>query len=121
VREKAVKFSRRLFRFSRKHSKDWANRAEGLKARLAQLKGSEPVDDQTLVSRIRTELGRLVEHPRRMLVESDHGNIHLSGDCLSGEVEAVADKISEIHGVKHLKSDLHPSSSFRPGETQYLH
>src|SRR5215469_17518540 len=77
ARERGGSVLRRASRKVSKLASDVQNRTRGL---LAQVRHShEPVDDDVLISRVRTRLGRLVEHPHQVDVIARGGVVVLSG------------------------------------------
>jgi uncharacterized membrane protein len=95
-----------------KARRDAANRTRGTGCAIAGVFRKRPADDQVLVDRVRTRLGRLVSHPHAIDVTARDGTVTLKGDVLRSEFEALVRRIGFVRGVKHVEQELrvHDSS-----------
>ncbi len=92
--------------------RDLRGRARGLVARArAALRRSQPVDDEVLLERVRSQLGRCASHPRAIEVEVSEGHVCLSGPIFTSELNAILRCVRRISGVRGVESqlDLHDS------------
>jgi len=65
-----------------------------------------PVDDDQLLERIRSRLGRLVEHPRAVEVAVRDGHVVLSGRASAVEIEHLTDAVSAMQGVEDVDNRM---------------
>ena len=93
---------------------DLENRATGVAARARTLAGTtspEPVDDNLLIRRVRSKLGRFVSHPGSVQVLAHNGRVILRGPILATEVAGLLRAVASVPGVvgidRHL--DVHES------------
>lgn len=104
--------------FARAKSKQALDHAQGLIARTKSSLSSAPVDDGQLHGRIRSKLGRLIDHPGRISIEVSDGNVTLSGSATPEEIGDLTDALSRVHGVQHVENRL---SSTRPAHESFVH
>jgi len=127
IRDKAVKAGRKTRDVAEATWRDLNNRITGLQARSRAFMHDRPVDDETLVARARTALGRAASHPRAISVTAADGFVTLTGDALELEVGSIVSAVGYVRGVKgvHNYITAHPSAdgvpslqgdSDRPGE-----
>lgn len=90
---------------------DMSNRALGIVAATRGRLGREPVDDTTLVERVRAGLGRFCSHPRAIDVYADDGDITLRGPILADEMNDLLAMVASVRGVESLTSELEPHES----------
>ena len=64
-------------------SSDLQNRAKGVRAAVEHLFTGETPDDQILVARVRSKIGRVVSHPSSLEVSVDNGVVTLRGDLVT--------------------------------------
>jgi osmotically-inducible protein OsmY len=93
-------------------SRDLAHRASGAAARLRRALRREQVDDAVLVERVRSRLGRIVEHPHAVNVTARDGVVALRGSMQKAEVKRLLRAIGRIRGVREVVSEL---SDYRYG------
>lgn len=114
--------------------RDLANRASGVFHELSHVGSGETVSDEVLSERIRSKIGRLVEHPRSVAVSTNGGSVVLTGPVFSDEVQRLVHGVRRIRGVRHVANQLevhdrdtenvpglqgsasHPVKSSTPGE-----
>jgi uncharacterized membrane protein len=87
-------------------SRDLMHRVEGVAAKGKQYFKREEVDDDILVARVRSELGRVVSHPHAIEVTSQDGFITLKGPILDDEYEQLLDAVCKVRGVKDIDNRL---------------
>jgi uncharacterized membrane protein len=106
---------------------DLSHRAQGVVAETRSRFRHEEVADATLVERVRAKTGRVVSHPRAIVVTARNGLITLSGPILAEELEEFLATVRSVGGVTdienrlevHQNADKHPALQGgrpRPGE-----
>ena len=87
-------------------SRDVMQRTAGV---VAQMRGSiaaRPVDDSTLIARVRSILGRVVSHPHAVEVSAADGAVTLRGPILTAEVPALLRAVHNVRGVSSVVNEL---------------
>jgi osmotically-inducible protein OsmY len=92
--------------FARAKSKRAADRVHGAKARTRARLVDEPVDDLQLHERIRSKMGRIVEHPSAITVQVSDGHVVLTGNASEEEIESLADAVASMRGVESVDNQL---------------
>jgi len=104
--------SRRLVhdaqRFVKIASRDLENRAHGVGARANEmLRPEEDVDEDVIVARVRSRLGRVTLHAHAIEVKLKEGNeIELKGPALASEHDRIVRAAARVRGVDHIDDDL---------------
>jgi hypothetical protein len=95
-----------------KASRDISNRVRGAKASVRSRVSRGDTDDQVLIERVRSELGRATSHPGAITVDAVDGTIVLHGDVLTEEADALIAAIGKVPGVHDVNDQLarHESS-----------
>lgn len=108
ARDKAVHACSVSGQAVRKTSVDLANRSRGLVARAgSRLRGNGASDsDSVLAERLRSKLGRWVEHPGAIDVEVNEGRVILRGHALASEVENLLTKAVRVKGIYAVENQL---------------
>ena len=89
-----------------KAARDLSNRTWGMVAE-AQAAGFEaPVDDDVLVARVRSKLGRAVSHPSAIDVTAHQGCVTLRGPILAHEVPQLLRTVRAVRGVCEIDNQL---------------
>ena len=87
--------------------RDAANRARGLAAETRSRLRSEASDARKLQERVRSELGRVVSHPRAIDVYvSADGCICLTGPVLMEEADQAISAVQSVKGVREVDDRL---------------
>lgn len=86
-------------------SRDLGNRMHGLRAQANRMwrRRHEDVDDDVLVARVRSRLGRAISHPHAVKVAAQGGCVHLSGPILPHEKNALVACVRAVHGVTSVE------------------
>lgn len=93
--------------YSGKQMRNLNNHVQGWIARLANLFRPEEIpDDETLVQRVRSVMGRKVRHPHSIHVTAENGRVTLRGLILADEVQEVFDCVRRVRGVTHVENEL---------------
>ncbi len=107
VRDTAVHGLRKAADGADAATRDLANRTAGTAAELrGRFFGRDAVDDETLVQRVRSKLGRLVSHPHAIAVTSENGVITLTGPILQAEAPRLLRTVEAIRGVSEVVNQL---------------
>jgi hypothetical protein len=107
VRDKSGRLRRQIGEAARVTSRDLSQRARGVAARWRHFRGDpSPVDDEVVVERIRSELGRCVSHPRAIAVDVEDGCVRLIGTILGHEVPGLMRRVRGVHGVVAVDNQL---------------
>lgn len=106
ARDKAARLWSRGGRWAGGVSRDMGNRARGLVTQLQGRREEAPVDEDVLVARVRSEIGRVVSHPRAIEVTASAGRVTLSGPILTREVEDLLSCVCSVRGVKGVDNRL---------------
>lgn len=86
---------------------DLEHRTKGALAEVKSvLHGNEEVSDPKLEARIRTRLGRAVEHPHSVRVTALDGNVILTGDVTAKEAKRAEAAARLTAGVKSVENLL---------------
>lgn len=115
VRDRGVAAGHDAEDFARAKSKRAADRAQGLVARTRAKLSTEAVGDEQLHGRIRTKLGRLVDHPGEVNVDVHEGHVTLRGTASTAEIEEVTGAVSSMRGVEDLDNRLSPPTAHTQG------
>ena len=83
-----------------------ANHGQGLISEIRAKMWTERPSDDLLVERVRSEMGHVIRHPRRLAVTADAGWVSLRGDILPDEKGALIDAIKDIPGVFGIDDHL---------------
>jgi hypothetical protein len=97
-------------------ARDLANRTGGIVAAARGRWSDEPVEDGTLVERVRATLGHVCSHPRAVDVYAHDAEVTLRGPVLSSEVDRVLAAAAAARGVTavHNELDVHESADGIP-------
>ena len=71
----------------------------------------EPVEDATLLRRVRTKLNRCSSHPRAINVAVHDGFVTLRGPVLAAEVDAVIRAVGSVAGVHTVSHEMQAHES----------
>jgi uncharacterized membrane protein len=88
--------------------RDLKNRARGVLAETRSRFRSDEVDDDVLLARVRSEIGRAVSHPHAVRVQSEAGCVTLSGPVLADEEEGLIATVKGVRGVEGVVNHLEP-------------
>ena len=86
-------------------ARDASHRARGALERMRP-RGTVDVDDRKLAARIRSELGRVVSHPRAIEVSAAGGLVTLTGPILERESGPTLRAVRRVPGVKRIDDQL---------------
>lgn len=87
-------------------SRDLRNRAMGAIAELRSRMRERFADDDVLLERVRSELGRVCSHPREVDVLVNDGNVTLNGGVLGNEFVTTSSAIESVPGVRKVINNL---------------
>jgi osmotically-inducible protein OsmY len=66
----------------------------------------ETVTDEVMVSRVRSEFGRIISHPKSIYVLARNGEITLSGQILRKELNKLIGLTCRVRGVRKVNNQL---------------
>ena len=112
VLQKGERLAREAGDFTGKSWRDLRNRSRGILRNLFPFSG--PVDDEVLVERVRSKLGRVSSHPGAVEVHVYDGIVELRGHVLASEEQQVLEGVADVRGVRsiddhlerHMKTDV---------------
>ena len=115
LRDKASHFARRTQRSLSKATRDLGHRTQGVaaEARSRLLNRANGVDDEVLVERVRSKIGRVVSHPSAIEISAHNGRVALHGDVLQSEMGELLSCVSAARGVTAVENELkgHPNQN----------
>ena len=107
VRDKAQHLASRVPEAVGTTQRDLANRARGLAAQARGRFADEgATDDDVVIARVRSALGRVCSHPGSVIVTSDGGRVTVSGPILASEAQGVISAVGRTRGVREVISQL---------------
>lgn len=86
--------------------RDMAHRASGTIAALRGRFRQRPDDDEVLVARVRSRLGRFVAHPHAVKVLANDRVVTLRGPILQHEVDRLLKEVARVPGVRDVVDEL---------------
>jgi uncharacterized membrane protein len=87
--------------------RDFRHRSQGLAARATSLLDVGVIpDDEVLVARVRSKMGRYISHPSAIRVSANEGQITLLGPILAHEVESLLSAVAAVPGVIEVVDEL---------------
>ena len=108
VRDRAVATGHDVQRFASANSRHVANHLRGVAARTRGRLAREEIEDDRLEARVRSRLGRLVEHPHGVEVRVREGCVVLKGAASADEIDDLVDAIASMPGVEEVDCHLTP-------------
>ena len=118
LRDKLISFAHLAAWAADRTSRDLKNRVYGTVATTKSRFTDSDVSDDVLVERVRSQMGRAISHPHAIQVSAKHGEIMLTGDILSEEVDDLIRMTSTVKGVKNVHNQL--VNHGEPGEISSL-
>ncbi|WP_158590437.1 SRPBCC family protein [Noviherbaspirillum cavernae] len=82
-------------------SRDLGNRMQGLRAQANRMMRTrhEEIDDDILVARVRSKIGRAISHPHAIKVHAEQGSVILSGPILPNEKKSLVAAARSVPGA----------------------
>jgi BON domain-containing protein len=106
IRDQMIRASRTLRDAAGVIAEDSRNRLYGtVTARRSSMR-SKPVDDEVLVARVRSKLGRALTHPHAIDVTASNGEVTLHGPICADEVSSALRSVRRVAGVICVNSAL---------------
>src|SRR5262249_44966825 len=106
LQDKAIHFSKLAPRGLNIIARDRSHRIQGLVAESTHAFKTEPVEDDILVERVRSAMGRAVSHPHSIEVDVTDGWVTLSGPVLAEEHKRLVQCVKKVRGVQFLEDRL---------------
>jgi hypothetical protein len=97
--------------------RDFVNRSQGVYCDMKTMFEPGDAPDETIVERVRSQMGRWATHPSSIEVTCEEGNITLRGLILNDEVQSLIQNARRIKGVRTVNNELevHDQSENIPG------
>ena len=106
VRDQAVKTSTHAKHFMEKGARDLKNRGTAVTGRARSLFHRRNPDDDVLVERVRSKMGRYTAHPGAIDVNAMQGRVTLGGSILAHEHGELIESVSQVPGVTDIYDRL---------------
>jgi uncharacterized membrane protein len=106
VRDRAGRLTRDSRELLDKASRDFRNRAQGLRHLGSQILLREEASDNVVVARVRSRLGRACTHPSAIQVSAREGVVILRGPVLEDEVRGILSAAAAVRGVREVRNEL---------------
>ena len=106
VRDRSVAAGHEVDADARARVRHAADRVQGMAAAVRGRVSNAPLDDDRLHARIRSRLGRIVEHPHGVEVEVHGGHVVLKGRASSAEAQDLMASLMAMRGVDHVDNRL---------------
>jgi hypothetical protein len=106
LRDRFVHTEHSLSNAGRTATHDLANRGRGFVHDLTSLGQRRTADDDVILARVQSRIGRAIAHPRGIEVSCRGGVVTLQGPALRGEVEALIHEVSHVRGVAGILNRL---------------
>ncbi len=116
ARDQIVHFGRTVIQEVDKRGRDLIQRARGSAYEMSHR--GEHVDDDTLVERVRAQIGHVVSHPGALEMEVHSGCVVVRGPVIRGERDRILDRLNKTRGVQQCDLSAvveHDSASSIPG------
>jgi uncharacterized membrane protein len=85
-----------------KGTRDVRHRAAGAVAVVRQRLGGAGVEDEVLVERVRSEVGRASSHAHAIRVTAQEGRVTLEGPVLADEASDLCARVARVRGVREV-------------------
>ena len=109
LRDKTFSLLRDAGDLARKTGRHLSNRAYGTYAETrSYVAGSEPVTNEQLVARVRSELGRVISNMSNVSVTASDGYVTLTGTIPQDEIPNAEACVRAVRGVRDLNVQLQP-------------
>lgn len=118
VRDRAVHLARIGRDAAGATGRDLSQRGYGTAASVAGALRPRTDDDDVLVARVRSKLGRVSSHPHAVEVTANSGVVTLRGPILEGEAPRVVKTARSVRGVRNIVDELDRHS--HPGDVPAL-
>jgi osmotically-inducible protein OsmY len=106
ARDKAAHAGRKLAEGIDATTRDLRNRVRGTAAELRARVRPEPVDDEVLRDRVRSSIGRVVDHPKAIEVTVSEGQVTLRGHVVEQELDELLRTAERVRGVSRVVNEL---------------
>lgn len=96
--------------------RDLRNRSFGAVAEARSLLTTDEADDEILVERVRSTMGRWISNPRAISVKCLNGAVTLSGPILRAEADGLLGAVAGVRGVREVvdRLEVHDEAGGHP-------
>jgi hypothetical protein len=100
IRDKSLGFVKSVGDRADRRTRDLINRARGqaMEWRAASREGH--IDDDTLLERVRAQIGHVVSNPGSLEIETRDGCVFVHGPVLNGERASIEKRLGQTRGVE---------------------
>lgn len=109
LRDQGTRTSRRLGEGLEGAARDLRNRSSGAAAELKARWRKEAAEDDVILERVRSALGRVVAHPHPIEVSVHEGRVALAGPIDAAEVDRLLETVAKVRGVVEVENRLRVS------------
>jgi osmotically-inducible protein OsmY len=113
VKDKVFSLNHRVMTRTEQVAMNLKNRMYGKFQELKHRRQAAQVDDEILLLRVRSAIGRRVSHLKALHIYVNNGEVSLSGPVLKQEVPGLIKVVEHIPGVSQVIDDL---SKYDPSE-----
>jgi uncharacterized membrane protein len=111
--DKALHFSKLTARGFNVIARDTSHRIHGAVAASSRTFSTDHVDDDILIERVRSALGRAISHPHSIEVHAKDGWVTLAGPVPVNEHKHLLDYAQKVRGVQFVEDQLEPDQETR--------
>ncbi|HEY0972362.1 MAG TPA: BON domain-containing protein [Gemmatimonadales bacterium] len=104
--EKAGRYTRKSARLMSRRARDLRNRAQGVVAETRGRFSRGSADDETLVARVRSQLGHHVARLGDVETTAEDGVVTLRGSVLANELGDMLTAVRSVRGVNDVRNEL---------------
>lgn len=115
MRDKTARADRLLMQFFDKRSRDIWNRVYGAYVELQTTwrERETGVEEEILIERIRSKLGRVCSHPKLVNIQVRNGHVWLTGLALKREIPRVYQVVKSVRGVHGVSNAIQAAKGER--------
>jgi uncharacterized membrane protein len=117
---KAARLTESLAESASKYASDVQHRLKGIALEVWHYPPRRPPDDRVVEERIRSRMGRVVEHPHRIHVASERGSVTLWGAAAESEVRKLVHAVETMPGVIEVLNHIERREPAEPVESNSL-
>jgi hypothetical protein len=115
LRDKTMKWARNTGDLMNHSGRRVADHLRGTVAETRRKFRGEPVSDEKLVARVRSELGRVVHDMSTLQITASDGHVTIVGQCEPSQAREIVECTEQIIGVRSVDTQL--SGAYNPTST----